>query len=228
MFRELRQRPLELLLLPLITIGLASTFWIAQLTRYAHSVQGVLYGWLITGVFFIAIQISLIPGAWRDAAGRPAPERLRARWLIGSQLTLFIGISLYNVLALAALASHHAHFASFDMIIAFAAALIVLPALVKHRRSPQTPEARALYATGLKASPQYVQAIALVTGGAGGIALASMASMTSLGALRYMLARQAHRRTMSDYSRATLKIAVIDLISIICMAGGWVIGTVLS
>jgi hypothetical protein len=228
MLHELRQRPVELLLLPFATIGLAAIFWLAQLIQYRHSIQGVLYGWIIAGIFFIAIQISLIPGAWKDAGERPMSERLRARWLIGSQLLLFIGISIYNFVALAALASQHAHFVIFDALIAAAAAIIIVPALIRYRRSPEIPRARAMYATGLKASPQYVQAVALAAGGAGGIAVISMASMTSLGALRYILARQAHRRAMSSYSQATHTIALRDFISIICMAAGWVIGTILA
>ena len=221
----LKKTPVELIALPTLNLLLAFIFWIGQIIRYQVSVQGVLYGWVILGVLFVFVQLSLFPGAWRGAESRPPEDRFGARWLLGGQIVFCAGVLVYSYLTLAALAEHHASFVLYDAIIGAAAATVAIPAVVIYRRNLAGPQAKLAYATAFKVAPQYVQAVALAIVGAGGVSVVSLSAFVSIVGLRYLISRATHRKGENQYTKATLTASTRDWWSAVVVAVCWSWGT---
>jgi len=220
----LKQKPVQLILLPLANLLLAGVFWFGQLTRYQTTVQGVLYGWILLGLLFVFVQLSLFPGAWRDSGERPAADRFGARWLLASQIVFCLGVIVYTCLTLTAMMRQHARLVPYDALIVTAAALVLLPAMFRYRRQFAAPQAKLAYATAFKVAPQYVQAAALATAGAGGMRVSSLGALVSIVGLRFLISRATHQKGANQYTGVTLQAARRDWWSVLVMLGGWAAG----
>lgn len=226
----LRRQWAKLFLLPFINITLVVIFWQSQLNHYTHSTKGVLLLWLVAGLIFVLIQMSLQANAWRQVTSygqqQSAGERFETLWMLGSQLAMFGLATLYNVVALVQLILLGVRpNQPFDIIIAviLVATLVVACAVYGIKRLG-SPSSRLLLATGTKAAPQWLQAVWFALQGSAGMHVATITSITAMGTTRYMLTRITLRRFTDSNTIAANKAAFRDLLSIIAMAAGWVLG----
>lgn len=221
-----RRQPLELLVLPGVNLVLAVIFWASQLSRYHQSVRGVLYSWIILGVLFVFVQLSLFPGAWRESASHSPENCFGARWLLGSQIIFCTGVILYTIATLAAMAVQRAQLVPYDGLNVAAASVVLVPALITYRKRLADPQAKLAYATACKVAPQYGQAAALLSFGVRGVSPVSLGALISIVGLRFLIARATHRKGANHYTQATLTAAHRDWWSVLVMAICWGVGSV--
>lgn len=214
-----------LVAVPLVTAVLIVIFWQSQLFQYLHQTTGILYMWLVAGLLFVLVQLSLQWEAWRKAKAEVAPEKLfEVRWSLGAQIGLFILIAVYNTIALIELAVVGVLPSQpFDAVIGLLLLGTIVVIALKYRTF-KTPAARLLMATGTKAAPQVLQAGAFVVIGSAGMHPATILSIITMGGLRYVLTRYAERQYRSDATVAANKAAFRDFLSVLLMGLAWVFG----
>lgn len=184
--------------------------------------------WMVAGLLFLFIQLGLQYRAWRQARLRPAAQAAdyAALWMLGSQIVIFgIGIAYNLAVTCQLLLLGVRPNQPFDLVIAaiLAATLIAALALYGWRRLGH-PQPRLLLATGTKAVPQWFQAVWLAVQGSTGLHVATIAAINAMGASRYMMARATMRQFRDQNTIAANKAAFRDLVSIIAMAVGWMVG----
>lgn len=223
--RLLLQKWWVLLAVPAINTVLIVIFWQSQLIQYLHQTTGILFMWLVSGLLFVLVQLSLQWEAWRNAKKDVAAEKLfEIRWGLGVQIGLFILIAVYNTIALIELLLVGVLPTKlFDIFIALLLLATLLFIFYKYRNF-KTPAARLVLATGTKAAPQVLQAGAFIVLGSLGMHPATILAIAAMGLFRYLLARHSRLQYPTEATKAADKAAFRDFISILLMCAGWIIG----
>lgn len=179
--------------------------------------------WLVAGLLFLAIQTSLLIGAWRKAtSGLEGQKLLEIQWVLGTQIFMFVVAAIYNIIALAELSLLGVRpNTALDGVIIMLLLVTLGMAFARYRRRPTDPDARLLLATGTKAAPQWLQAAGLLLLGSTGVHPTTIGAITAMGATRFLLAKQAVGHYQDKNTVASYKIAFRDLTSILAMGVGW-------
>jgi hypothetical protein len=133
--------------------------------------------------------------------------------------------TVYNVIALIQISFLGVRPATyFDALIGIILAATLATGFIAYRKRMTSPAARLLYATGSKAAPQWLQAGSLAIFGSAGLHVATISAITAMGATRFLLSKDALQRFKDANTAASYKAAQRDFVSILAMAGGWIIG----
>lgn len=223
--RVLLEKWWMLLAVPAVNAALIIIFWQSQLLHYQHHTTGILFMWLVAGLLFVLVQLSLQWEALRRAKAEVESEKLfEVRWSLAVQVGLFILIAAYNTIALIQLLLLGALPSQpFDALIGMLLLATIVTIAIKYQ-SIKTPAARLLLATGTKAAPQVLQAGAFVVLGSAGMHWVTVFAITAMGILRYLLTRHAVQQYQSAATNAANAAAFRDLLSIFLMGLGWVLG----
>lgn len=225
----LRRKWLLLLALPLLNLLLVGIFWQSQIQQYAHTTKGVVFAWLVAGLVFVIIQLSLQASALRQRLQEESPsaKHLEIVWSLAVQVVVFAVMAIYNVIALVALWQGGGRpTGAYDLIITAIVAATLCVAAWRYRSSLRDPGARLLLATGTKALPQWVQAGSLAIVGSAGMHPLTISAITAMGALRFILSHHAATHFKTKETVAADKGSFRDLLSIGAMCVGWIIGAI--
>lgn len=216
----------DLLFLPFLNLVLIVIFWQSQIFQYAHSSKGVLYMWLLAGLLFLLIQLSLLLNGWQKTKVQATEQKqLKTQWLLASQITLFTVAAIYNIIALVQLTLLGIRPTTpYDLLIIIILIITGTLGAILYKRNFASPQARLLYATGTKAVPQWLQALGFVFLGSSGMHSTTLGAIVAMGSLRFHLAKQSAKALKDDTTQAAYQAALRDLISIGAMGVGWVIG----
>lgn len=214
-----------LLAVPLVNTLLIIVFWQSQLIQYLQQTTGIVFMWLVAGLIFVLVQLSLQWDAFKKAKTEAASDkRFEVRWSLGAQIWLLGLIAVYNTVALIELLVIGVIPSQlFDILIGILIAGTMAIIAVKYR-SFTPPAARLLLATGTKAAPQVLQAGAFALLGSAGLPLVAIASLTAIGGLRFLLAWHSKRHYHNSATVAAYKGAFRDFSSTLLMVVGWIIG----
>lgn len=212
---------------PLANILLVGIFWQSQIWQYARTTTGVVFTWLVAGLIFILIQLSLQASALRHKLQEDPslPSHLEIVWSLAAQVAIFVFMAIYNIVALIALwrgGGRPVHF--FDGLIVFIVISTLLVVVWRYRHAIRDPRARLLLATGTKALPQYVQAGSLAIMGSAGMHPLTILAIAAMGVLRFALSHHAAAGFRTKQTIAANQAAWRDMLSIGAMCLGWVIG----
>jgi hypothetical protein len=225
----LRRKWLLLLALPLLNLLLVGVFWQSQIQQYAHTTKGVVFAWLVAGLIFVVIQLSLQASALRQRLHEESSsaKHLEIVWSLAAQVVVFVVMAVYNIIALIALWQGGGRpVGAYNMLIAALVAATLCVAAWRYRRSLRDPGARLLLATGTKALPQWVQAGSLAVVGSAGMHPLTISAITAMGVLRFILSHHAAAHFKTKETVAADKGSFRDLLSIGAMCIGWVIGAI--
>jgi hypothetical protein len=214
------------LALPMINVIFVITFWQSQLIHYTQSTKGVLYMWLVSGLIFLLLQISLLAGSWHKARHELVGDhRIETCWNLAAQIALLLVAAIYNGIALVEITALNVRPTTYFDAAIVAILLITLTAgCIIYRGRNASPAARLLYATGSKAAPQWLQAVSLAVFGSAGLHIATMGAIIAMGGTRFLLAKDALQHFSNNTTTASYKAALRDFLSILAMAGGWIAG----
>jgi len=214
------------LALPLVTLVLVVVFWQSQLFHYTSSTKGVLYMWLVAGLIFVLLQISLLVGGLRKARSSLTGDILvETSWNLSAQVIIMLVAAIYNLIALAQITLLGVRPRTlFDALIGLILAVTIIVGIALYRHRLTSPQARLLYATGSKAAPQWLQAGSLALFGSSGLHVVTITAILAMGFTRFLLAKEALKHFIDDNTCASYKAAFRDLLSIVAMGVGWFIG----
>jgi hypothetical protein len=224
----LRAKPTTLVVVPLINFGLIVAFWQSQIAHYDTSTEGVLIMWLVAGLVFGLIQLSLLAGAWRHTIAAPNRDT-ETLWLLGVQIITLGVMSAYSVFVTSMLLRLGvAPDQPLDIAI-MAIFGVTLLAVGWHYGWGKLgdPQARLWLATGTKVTPQLLQAVGLAWYGSHGMHILTLLTVVVMTALRYVLAHATVYRQATPHTISANKAALRDLLAVCAMAAGWILGRIL-
>lgn len=216
-----------LVVVPLLNFILTILFWQSQIIQYDHSTKGILFMWLTAGLIFILLQLSLQINALRQALTELAPgeKRIEVLWSLIAQIILFVVIIVYNSIILSILLLHGIlPNKPLDFIIF--AILGVTGAVIafRYRLNLRNPHAKLLLATGMKAAPQWIQAVNFVIFGSMGMNIVTISAIIGMGLMRYVSAKHTANNFHKLETTVAHKAAFRDVVSVMAMCVGWGIG----
>lgn len=182
--------------------------------------------WLVAGLVFVLLQISLLMGGLRKARSNLTGDtQIETCWNLSAQVIIMLIASVYNLIALAQITLLGVRPRTlFDALIGLILVVTIIIGVVVYRHRLTSPQARLLYATGSKAAPQWLQAGSLALFGSSGLHAVTIAAILAMGFTRFLLAKEALKHFIDDNTRASYKAAFRDLASIVAMGVGWFIG----
>jgi hypothetical protein len=226
----LYKKPITLLFVPLVNLVLIVVFWQSQIAQYTTSTEGVLIMWLIAGLVFGLIQISLLTGAWRQTLRSQSITtaiRTETLWLLGVQIGTLGVMTAYSILVtskLWQLGVYPNQPLDFAIMAIFAVTLATVGWFYGRRKKLADPSARLWLATGAKVTPQLLQAVGLAWYGSHGMHLLTLLTVVIMTVMRYILARATVHRQTTPHTVSANKAAFRDLLAVGAMTVGWVIG----
>lgn len=187
------QHPWELLLLPVLLLGGALTYEVAQIGRLILTTQGMLYAYILFGEGYAVVQARLYPGCWSEANTVSREAQFRAHYKLVVQWIIFGCITVYNTLATVLLIRQRARLHLLDGAIVLVVAVFLGRAWYVKRRSQKSldttvRQVQIIRATGFKIAPQYVQALNFAIVGSAGFSGVSLIAQISLAILRLIMA----------------------------------------
>ena len=183
--------------------------------------------WLVAGLVFGLIQLSLLVGAWKQAIHTPNRD-VETLWLLGVQVATLCVMTAYSMFVTSGLLRIGIYpNQPLDIAIMAIFGVTLLAVGWRYGWSKLTdPLARLWLATGTKVAPQVLQAIGLAWYGSHGMHLLTLLTVVAMTVMRYILAHATVRRQTTLHTISTNKAAFRDLLAVCAMLVGWAIGRI--
>lgn len=184
--------------------------------------------WLIAGLVFGLIQLSLLMGAWKQAV-HPPNRDVEALWLLGVQIATLCVMTAYSIVVTSGLLQIGIYpNQPLDIAIMAIFGVTLLTVGWHYGWNKLTdPLARLWLATGTKVAPQVLQSIGLAWYGSHGMHLLTLLTVVAMTVMRYILARATVRRQTTPHTISANKAAFRDLVAVCIMTVGWAIGRII-